>query len=65
MVENKSKTSEIKKMLRKENINISSKELKDLIFSFNKWQMPVTQRLQKILDDKEPFINFVKMIKNK
>jgi hypothetical protein len=50
-------------ILIQQGIYTSSKELRELVKLYNKWEMPIAKRFQDIIDNQEPFINFVKELK--
>lgn len=50
-------------LLFQEGISITNKELKELVKLYNKWEMPVSKRLENILESPNEFVNFVKTIK--
>jgi hypothetical protein len=50
-------------LLFTEGIPVSNKELRDLIKLYNKWEMPISERLVNILESPSAFVTFVKEIK--
>lgn len=47
-------------LLFEEGIPTTNRELDGLIKEYNNWEMPITKRLENILENKENFIKFIK-----
>lgn len=47
-------------LLFQEGIPLTNKELNNLIKEYNNWEMPISKRLENILENNEKFIKFIK-----
>lgn len=47
-------------ILFQEGIPLTNKEINKLIKEYNNWKLPISKRLENILENKEAFINFIK-----